>query len=162
MDTVAIREKLTAAFKKYRYALIIALVGLLLMALPENTEEPKLSESVQNAETDSLQEELAQILSRVQGAGKVEVLLTQFSGPETIYQTDLDQSDTDTRRDTVILSDSSRGEAGLVRQVNPPIYQGALIVCQGGDSPAVKLAIVQAVMSVTGLTSNQITVLKMK
>ncbi len=162
MDTVAIREKLTAAFKKYRYALIIALVGLLLMALPEKKAEPVQSEPAQSAEADTLQEELAQILSKIQGAGRVEVLLTQLSGPETIYQTDLDQSDTDTRRDTVILSDSSRGEAGLVRQVNPPVYQGALIVCQGGDSPAVKLAIVQAVMSVTGLTSNQITVLKMK
>ncbi len=162
MEPAAVRKQITLYLKKYRYGVVILLVGLLLMALPEKkTEQPP----VQAAETEvggSLQEELSQILSRIQGAGKVEVLLTEYAGAQTIYQTDLDQKDSDLRRDTVILSGENRGEAGLVSQVNPPIYQGALIVCQGGDRPAVKLAIVQAVMSVTGLSSNQITVLKMK
>ena len=62
----------------------------------------------------------------------------------------------------MILSSSDREEEGLVRQVNPPVYLGALIVCQGGDNPTVKLSIVEAVMDITGLSSNQITVLKMK
>ncbi len=162
MEPAAVRKQITLYLKKYRYGVVILLVGLLLMALPEKkTEQPPVL-AAETAVGGSLQEELSQILSRIQGAGKVEVLLTEYAGAQTIYQTDLDQKDSDLRRDTVILSGENRGEAGLVSQVNPPIYQGALIVCQGGDRPAVKLAIVQAVMSVTGLSSNQITVLKMK
>jgi len=49
-----------------------------------------------------------------------------------------------------------------VQQVNPPTYLGAVIVCQGADSASVRLAIVSAVGSVTGLSTDKITVLKMK
>lgn len=43
-----------------------------------------------------------------------------------------------------------------------PTYQGAIVVCQGADDPGVKLALVQAVASVTGLGTDQITVVKMR
>ena len=68
----------------------------------------------------------------------------------------------DTRRDTVLISDGNREENGLVRQTIPPVYRGAIIVCQGGNDAKVRLSIVEAVMSVTGLRSDCITVLKMK
>lgn len=162
MDWVAVGSQGLQALKKYRYVALVLLIGLILMALPEKQDTPEDTPASPVREETGLQEELAQILSKIKGAGKVEVLLTEYSGSETVYQTDLDQSDTDLRRDTVLISDANRGETGLVRQVNPPVYQGALIVCQGGDSPSVKLAIVNAVKSVTGLSSNQITVVKMK
>ena len=63
---------------------------------------------------------------------------------------------------TVIISDSGREEEGLIKTVTPPIYLGAIIVCQGGDSPTIRLQIVQAVANVTGISSDRITVLKMK
>ena len=110
----------------------------------------------------TLQEELEQILSKIKGAGKVQVLLTEFRGTETVFQEDTDRADTSDRSDTVILTGSDREEEGLIRQINPPVYLGALIVCQGGDDPSVKLAIVEAVMRLTGLRSTEISVLKMK
>jgi stage III sporulation protein AG len=64
--------------------------------------------------------------------------------------------------DTVIITDSSRNESGLIRQVNPPVYLGAIVLCQGGDRPSVRLAIVDAVSKVTGLGADRISVLKMK
>ena len=94
--------------------------------------------------------------------GKVEVMLTECQGAETLYQTDIQQSPDSIREDTVLTSDAQRQDHGLVRQVNPPVYLGAVVVCQGGDSPKVRLAVVKAVMSVTGLSSDKITVLKMK
>ena len=63
---------------------------------------------------------------------------------------------------TLIITDEKRAEKGLIRQVNPPVLQGAVVVCQGADAPKVKLAVVDAVMRATGLSSNQICVLKMK
>jgi stage III sporulation protein AG len=49
-----------------------------------------------------------------------------------------------------------------VRQVIPPKYQGAIIVCQGAEKATVRLQVVEAVVNVTGLTADKITVLKMK
>ena len=67
-----------------------------------------------------------------------------------------------TRQDTVLYTDDSRKEQGLVRQIIPPVYQGAVILCQGADSAQVRLSILQAVASATGLSTDKITVLKMK
>jgi len=36
------------------------------------------------------------------------------------------------------------------------------VVCQGADDPAVRLAVSQAVSSVTGISTDRISVLKMK
>jgi len=163
MERTQVRQRITEFALKYRYILLVLLVGLLLLMLPEGRKEasavPALETEVHQT---SLQEQLQEILGRIKGAGKVQVLLTQYRGEETVFQSDTDRSGDALRSETVMLSRSDRSEGGLVRQVNPPIYQGALIVCQGGDIPTVKLAIVEAVMSVTGLRSTEITVLKMK
>ena len=96
----------------------------------------------------------------------MKVLLTEAAGEEVLYQTDedIDQSDQsrDVRRETVLVTDAQRSQNGLVRQVNPPQYQGAVILCQGAGSPSVKLSVVEAVSDATGLTYDRITVLKMK
>ena len=93
-------------------------------------------------------------------------MLTVASGTETIYQTNSDSStggDTQTTRyETVTVTDASRNQSGLIRQVNPPNYLGVIVVCQGADSPSVKLAIVDAVSKITGLGADRISVLKMK
>lgn len=162
MDWPGLKSTAAEYVRKYRYVALLLLAGLLLMALPEKQEPLPAPEQPQGSADSCLEEQLEEILSRVKGAGKVEVLLTQRCGEEILYQTDSDAGDSVNREDTVILTDSDREETGLVRQVLPPVYLGAVIVAQGGDSPAVKLAIVEAVMDVTGLRSHQITVLKMK
>ena len=162
MDWPGLKSTAAEYVRKYRYVALLLLAGLLLMALPEKQEPLPAPEQPQGSAGTCLEEQLEEILSRVKGAGKVEVLLTQRCGEEILYQTDSDAGDSVNREDTVILTDSDREETGLVRQVLPPVYMGAVIVAQGGDSPAVKLAIVEAVMDVTGLKSHQITVLKMK
>ena len=62
---------------------------------------------------------------------------------------------------TVIVSGNDRTESGLVRQINPPVYMGAIVVCQGADDPTVQLAIIDAVSKITGLGTHRISVLKM-
>ena len=162
MDTEELKAKAGDFFRRYRFVLLILLVGLLLMWIPEKREVQAPVPQTKDLETETTQEALAHILTKIQGAGKVEVLLTEFRGAETVYQTDTQQSADSLRESTGLTSDAQREDHGLVRQVNPPEYLGAVIVCQGGDSPKVKLAIVEAVMSVTGLSSDKITVLKMK
>ena len=160
MDWESGKQRLTGCITKYRYAILILLAGILILTMPKRQEES--AKAPAEVSCRDLQTQLAEILEKISGVGKVEVLLTQRCGEEILYQTDSDAGDSANREDTVILTDSDREETGLVRQVLPPVYLGAVIVAQGGDSPAVKLAIVEAVMDVTGLKSHQITVLKMK
>ena len=163
MDWVNTRDKILNFAKRYWYVLLVLVIGLGLMALP--TEEQDYVTTVSQPETQPqiLQQELEQILSQIRGAGKVKVLLTELTGSQTVYQTDQDQRGEDSSNiKTVIITDKDRNQNGLVHRVDPPVYLGAVIVCQGGDSAAVKLAIVEAVASVTGLSTDRITVLKMK
>ena len=168
MDFRGIINHLKEHGKKYRFPVLILLLGIILMTLP--TKEKKAAEPLQTEEPNisqtDLQGALEDILCLIQGAGKVRVLLTEAAGEQTLYQTDEDMQTNgeseSIRQDTVLLTDSAREEAGLIRQIIPPVYQGAVILCQGADSAAVRLAIIQAVASATGLTSDKITVLKMK
>ena len=109
---------------------------------------------------------MAALLTQIEGVGKVEVMLTIASGEETVFQTDQDISmgnDTQsTRQETVMTTDTQRNQTGLIKQINPARYLGAVIVCQGADSPSVRFAVVDAVSKATGLGSDRISVLKMK
>ena len=166
MDWLAVKEKAGYFLRKYRYVLLILLVGIVLMCLPGG-EEPE-QERVSPEQTDGMsaapdpEERLRQILSQIEGAGKVEVLLTPLAGEETVYQTDEDLSANGDRMETVIITDAQRAQQGLVKQVNPPVYLGAVVVCQGADRASVRLAIVEAVANATGLGADKISVLKMK
>ena len=165
MDQLNFRERVGELYKKYRYAVLIVLLGIALMCLPgRDKNENTLVQSSESAKIgdSSLQQTLSSILSQIKGAGKVEVLLTEARGAETMYQTDIHTGNDTHRQDTVIISGTDRIRTGLVRQVNPPSYLGAIVVCQGADNAQVRLSIVQAVSSVTGLGADHITVLKMK
>lgn len=170
MDWIKLRESGWEYIKKYRYVIIVLLAGILLMSLPEMHSPEQKKEDTHQAEHminhSTLQESLEEILSKIEGAGKVQVLLTEQAGQQTYYQTDEDnRSDADSsdiNRKTVLITDSNRTQTGLIQRVDPPAYQGAIIVCQGADRAAVRLSIVDAVAKATGLTTNHITVLKMK
>lgn len=166
MDWLTLRGKARLWLKEYRYVLLVLFLGIVLMLLPQSKAAEEGDKETLVPETvaeESLQEQLEQLLSIVQGAGKVRVLLTEAAGERVIYQTDGEENSQNTKRtDTVILSDSGRAESGLVQQILPPTYQGAVILCQGADSAAVRLALIEAVSNATGLTSDRISVLKMK
>lgn len=162
MDWIAGRGRILESLKKYRHVLLVLLAGLFLMALPEPEEPDTQLQPATVEAAPSLQEALESILSQISGAGNVKVLLTEEKGKQTLYQSDDDSSADDIRRETVIITNAERQEEGLIKQVNPPVYLGAIVVCQGADNANVRLSIVEAVMSVTGLTSDRITVLKMK
>lgn len=167
MDRIAIREKTLQAFQKYKYVLLILALGFVLMSIPEGTQEAqKPTPTEVPVEEPDASDALEQILGQIEGVGKVSVLLTEAAGAETLYQTDEEStisSDSESLRvETVIISDSERGEQGLVRKVNPPTYLGAIVVCQGADRPSVQLSVVEAVSNATGISADRITVLKMK
>jgi len=134
-----------------------------LMLWPGKKDEPAAVQSnAQNPQQLSVTEELCAILGQIRGVGRVRVMITEQTGARTHYQTDesgSEDGDYDSR--TVLVSNGS-SESGLVASVSPPVYLGAVVVCQGADDPAVRLAVSQAVSAVTGITTDRISVLKMK
>jgi len=150
--------------KKYGCVFVMVLIGILLMTAPVSADKKEESDITVNRPEiqKSLEEKLEDMLCRISGAGKVKILLTQKSGERTVYQIDENQSKDSIKKETVLISGSQRNEEGLIVQVIPPDYLGALILCQGADNANVRLNIVTAVMSVTGLSSDHIAVVKMK
>lgn len=160
MDMESGKQQFIGFVKKYQYIFLAVLAGVFLMLLPEHTEKPRTEAVAQVTEEPDLEKDLSRILSQIAGVGKAEVLLTEASGADTIYQMDAGQNQSNL--DTVIVTGENRTETGLIKQVISPVYQGAVVVCQGADSAGVRLAVSEAVKSVTGLSADCITVLKMK
>lgn len=167
MDIAGIRSKVTEGLQKYRYVILVLAVGLLLMLLPSGgSDDAEKKESVSISESkQDLAQELSSILSQIEGVGSVKVMLTISAGESTVYHHNESITNGESgsiKRDTVIITDTDRGQSALVEQTNPPVYQGAIIVCEGGDSATVRFNIIEAVARVTGLGTDRISVLKMK
>ncbi len=161
MDITVLKEKVAHWISKYKYLVLILLVGIGLMLIPSGNKKTEESAAqIQTpVQTASLADELEDILSNIKGAGKVQVMLTVKNGEQTVYQTDTPATD---RQDTVIITGEDRAQNGLVQQIISPTYRGAIVLCHGADNANVCLAIKEAVSKVTGLDASQISVLKMK
>lgn len=169
MEINKIKSKILDLTKKYKYAIIVLLIGLALLLIPSNqssAQQTKVQTPTVCQQETFTEDSLAKILQSIAGAGNVKVLLSKATGEETLYQTDIETSmngdSSEQTVKTVVFSDAQRNEAGLIRQVNPASYKGAIVVCQGADSPAVKLAVTEAVSKITGLGTDAICVLKMQ
>ena len=158
MEWIALRQNAWKHLGKYKYALLILAVGLFLMSFPvKGRIQPEAEPSPVPVQEDSLEQRLSDILCQIEGVGETKVLLTESCGPESVFQMDGNND----RSETVIISDGNRAETGLVKRVLSPVYQGAIVVCQGGGSASVRLSVMEAVANVTGISANRITVLKM-
>lgn len=167
-------RRVTAALKRCKYVILVALIGVGLLLLPSGSSEERASEETPEARLDEnayvaqLEAELSALLSSMQGAGEARVILTLKTGAETRYQTDStavrDADDgkerTEQTEKTVILSAGSAYDEAAVTAVTYPTFQGALVLCRGGDDPVVKLNCTQAVCALTGLRSDCVTVIK--
>lgn len=156
---------------RYKYVLIAIAAGLVLLLWPSGEDRgapapaggaPAAGEAFDLAE---LEEKLAQTLSQIEGAGKVTVTLTLKSGMEQVLASDrstsVSERGSSVEEETVLVnSGSGQGQSVVVLTRRWPTFQGALVVCEGGDNAAVRLMITQAVSSLTGIGSDRITVCK--
>ena len=161
---------LAQKLKTYRPALLVLGLGVFLLMLPmggertaptQNAGEESLAEDIW---LRSVQEELSDTLSRIEGAGRLTLMLSVESGIERELARDSESERQDgqssSRRETVILSSSGGGEEVVVLRSDYPVFRGAVVVCEGGDRASVRLAITEAVTALTGLSSDKISVIK--
>lgn len=166
-----LRGQAAQLIRKYRIPLLVFLLGVALVLIPSRTkkEEPQQS-SAEAAETDfnlsATQKQLETLLSAIDGAGRVRLMLTLSSGERIVYQTDsrtvTTSGSTTQETQTVFRQPGGAEKEPALQSVVYPQYQGALVICDGAERASVRLAVIQAVSSLTGLGSNKIAVVKMK
>ena len=172
----------------------IALTGVLILIIaiplsPKKEEETKtaekeISETVsgnggesQDAYVASLERKLKQVLGQMDGAGKVEVMITLADSGEKIVEKDhkeqenhIEESDTgggtrstterETENVTVYVENGSETYPYVTKEVLPKV-EGVLVVAEGGDDPKVISDISDTVMALFRVEAHKIKVVKM-
>ena len=169
------KKRLEHLFRQYKYVLLVILVGVVLLLLPplwekEDAGEEEETQTPQEVSTEdsaaALERRLEEALSRIQGVGEADVILTLKSGPQKILaqdsETSISERGTEASVSSVLISRGSGEEDAIVVQQLSPQYQGALVICSGGDDPEVRLRLVEAVSALTGLGADKISVCKGK
>ena len=156
-------KKLTAAAMKYKYVLLVILVGAALLLWPTGTKKADAPQTGGDVfQVAEMEQKLETALSRVSGAGEVTVVLTLREGPrQTLAQdekTGVQDGERQTETTTVVLSKGTGQEETVTLQTTAPAYQGALVVTSGGADPQVCLQMTQAVSALTGLGANKISI----
>jgi stage III sporulation protein AG len=157
-------------FRKYRYPALILALGLVLLMIPTGGKtQQEEAETEAETETEAFQLETftaqAQaLLSGISGAGEVQLLLSLDTDGTRRYLYDESQSQSDSgSQKTVdaVLARVSGDEEPVSVETTYPSFRGAVVLCQGADTPGVVLAVKEALSSLTGLGMDKITVLKM-
>ena len=156
--------------KKNWAVCLMILAGLVLLLLPASCsgDPGEAAAPAATASPDPVREteaRLSAMLSRLEGAGRVEVLLAAETGEEQVLARNEDVTERDgesSRREETVLMNRSGSEEAVAYLVRAPVYRGAVILAEGAGNGSVELALTRAVAAATGLSADRITVIKMR
>lgn len=164
--------------------LIAGLAGMVLILLstmwPSSAGKSSRSSSSAISSDEyaaKLQKQLESIIGKIDGVGRVQVLVTVESGVQYVYeqnqksasdksstsQTDggtQTQENNSNEQNPVIVDNASGGQSPLVRTELQPAVKGVVVVCDGGDNATVKENVTDAIMTALDLPSTHISVSK--
>ncbi|HIV41012.1 MAG TPA: stage III sporulation protein AG [Candidatus Mediterraneibacter guildfordensis] len=160
---------------KKNHLLLILLAGILLLVVtfPDVRSKPSADESedgsasVMNENTDlqkyadDLEKEIAGILSRVEGVGEVEVMITLKSGNRKIVEKDERSTRDDAAEETSVYRQNADGssEPYVNTELSPGI-EGVAVIAEGGGSPVVRQEITEAVQALFDVEAHKIKIMK--
>ena len=171
------KEKLKSVFKENKKLIMIValgLIGILLISFSEfgsdkNESVENISEpTVQTTDEEylnNLEERLTELISSIENAGEVKVMITLKSSDEAVYAVNENIKSDDKSNsysNNYVLIDNKNEKEAIKLKVMEPQVQGVAIVCSGGDNPTVVAQITDAVTAVLGIGSNKVSVSKMK
>ena len=136
------------------------------------------TESTESTDTNNtMVTELEEILSNINGVGKVKAMITYSETSKTIpvYNEESSEQNTEetdseggtrkiTQTDTkkeVIYEENGNEKTLITQSVISPTVEGAIITAEGAGDVTVKANIIQAVSAVTGLSTHKIQVFEM-
>lgn len=155
---------------------VVVLCGILLLLLSygglgEKKEEDKSTAvtgttPLEENQTDMEQykrkreQELKELLQKVNGVGKAEVMITLKGSNEKVTLKDSTYKGEDTEEETVLIEDSDRNSSPYILQEKEPEVEGVVIVCEGGEDATIKREITEAVRALFQIESHKIKILK--
>ncbi len=162
-------------WQKYKYFIAVIAVGaaLLVLSAPSAADKTEETETAPSESFDlpSFQSAVAESLSKIDGAGRVEVMLSLEAGEESVYAEDVNRSSQTSGSEQIsesyqsamsILSDGSYGESPVLIKNKYPTFRGAVVLCDGANNDTVRLEITQALQALCGISSDHISISKMR
>lgn len=172
------------------FILFLAGVLLLVIALPsgkkegEKNQESSAVRALQSDEDESgdgyvaqMETRLEEILSQVDGAGEVSVMITLRSSAEKVVEKDVQAeeenvTETDSQGGNRVTTNSNRGESTVYdgestggqtpyisKELSPEV-EGVVVIAQGGDDAVVVKNITEAVQALFGIDTHKIRIMK--
>lgn len=118
-----------------------------------------------------LEQELENIVSQIDGAGSVKILITMDSTTEDIYAVDRNTSESTSVTDSettaaqrsegnsyVIVKGKDGSEQTVLKTQRMPEIRGVLVVCDGGGSNVVREKVTAAVAGALGIARGKVVV----
>lgn len=138
-----------------------------------------LKTGVRNDYTTEMEERLADILSNINGAGKVQVFLSFSDFGMSVVEKDVSYTrnneersggdaqntsilNTENFEETIYTTDESGNEVPFVNKITAPKVSGVLVVAQGGENENIQQEMKEAIMALFGIEEHKIKVVKMK
>lgn len=154
--------------KKSFLIVLIGLTGILLIFFSEFSDDdnymPQINDKSEYDYNVSYKEELESIISKIEGVGRVEVMLTYEGSAESVYAKDFSEQVRNEEHKTDenhIILDKGSTEEGLCIMEKYPQVTGVAVVCEGGRSPTVKNEIMQMLKALFGISSSSISISEM-
>lgn len=166
-----LRERAAQLLRKYRIPLLVFLLGVALALVPGKTKKTDAQQTTAASADTAF--DLSATQKQHGGAFiRDRRSRTRPADADALVRRADHLSDGQPHRDRLRQYDAgdADGPSGAggsekepaVQSTVYPTYQGALVVCDGAERASVRLAVTQAVSSLTGLGSNKIAVVKMK
>ena len=142
--------------------------------LSSNTTTEETSEA---CESSDLEKKLENILSKIQGVGKVKVFINYSQSSETVAMynenskvSQTEETDTsggkrviestDSQKD-IVFKEENGEKIPITQKIIQPKIEGAIITAQGANDATTKSNIMQAVEAATGIATHKIQVFEM-
>lgn len=146
---------------------------LLFLSYPSDSPEPETtrvdSQAVQNEPATTLEEykkareeELKELLQKVDGVGNAEVMITLKASNEKVTLKDNTSKGETNEEKTVLVENSDQDSVPYIIQEKEPEIEGIVIVCQGGNDSVMKREITDAVGALFSIESHKIKIMKSK
>ena len=153
------------SFLKKEYLLIIILTALVVVIFLSgqdlNFNLIDKGESGDDSYVTNLQNSLKNVLSDVEGAGKINVLITVDGSEEEVVLKNVETA-VDNGVKTTVESIVLVGGKPYVIKLNNPKVLGVVVVCEGADVVDVKLKIIEIVTTTLKVDADSVRIIKMK
>ena len=147
---------------QYGLVIILAVIAFLILCGGFGTDNKSVQTNLTTENyVTSLEERLSNALSKVEGAGKVSVVITVESGMETVLASEIITNQTSSGKEVIETPILVNGKTVVLKELYPKI-SGVLIVAEGVGNISVFNRIQQAAVSLLDINVNQIEILTMK